>query len=400
MKKIFYLMALLPMLFACTEESTEGDIIIVNPDNLPSTQVFVQGSLVDFTSTRAEKPIYYNTDYGYGKGVNQKWPKVNEEDGYAVAKFSIRIDASFPGVIDQAVNNYWTTKGGENLGKVYLVFPWDNYNDRDLDYYKIDKKTGNNTGLFKYVLDPFGKQVTPALMEVPDMKAYCKWLLERDDTPSKDLLQQIYNNWDDYQLVWYVAKEVGGKDFWHVNGYFTKKSFDQEEIWKIIEEETDDMEIRETKTDDNVEIDIHQQEHKDWYEIKTSIHIRTDVQHVQVKIPIALDNIVEADNFTIRVFNYYISGIEIKNLITHDENGITIDITNIDPTVIEKLKAKFGDGLTIEVHSFCKKDENGEIWKALKNCIMTTGTDCSITYHISSALVDKDKWINYSYVAQ
>lgn len=395
MKKLFYLLAVLPLFVACSSDDDGGSIVIVKNDK-PSTQVFAQGALLNYSSTRAENPIYYNTDYGYGKGLNQKWPKVNEEEGYAVAKFSIRIDASFPGVIDQKTTKYWTTKGGENLGKVYLDFPWGTYNDRDLDYYKVDKNTGNNIGMFRYVLDPFGKNVTPALMEVPDMKAYCEWLLGRNDTPSKDLLQQIYNNWEDYQLVWYVAKEVGGKDFWHINGYFMKKSYDQEEIWEIIEDETDDMEIRENKTDDNVEIDIHKQEHKDWNEIKTSIHIRTDAKSIKINIPIEYDNIVEADDFAVRIYDYYISGIEIKNMITHDESGITINITNIDPTVIERLKSKYGDGLTIEIHSYCKKAEG--VWEAMKQTTVTTGKPCNLKYQITSAVAaENESKIVYEY---
>ena len=389
MKKLFYLLAVLPLFIACSSDD-EGSIVIVKNDK-PSTQVFAQGALLNYSSTRAENPIYYNTDYGYGKGVNQKWPKVNEEEGYAVAKFSIRIDASFPGVIDQSTTKYWTTKGGENLGKVYLDFPWGRYNDRDLDYTKIDKKSknGENTGLFRYVLDPFGTNVTPALMEVPDMKAYCEWLLGRNDTPSKDKLQAIVDNWGDYKLVWYVAKEVGGKDFWHINGYFMKNSYDQEEIWKIIEDETEDMEIRETKTDDNVEIDIHKQEHKDWNEIKTSIHIRTDAESIKINIPIEYDNIVEADDFAVRIYDYYISGIEIKNMITHNDDGITIEITNIDPTVIERLKAKYGDGLTIEIHSYCKKADG--MWEAMKQTTVETGKECNLKYQITSAVAAENE---------
>ena len=294
MKKLFYLLAVLPLFVACSSDDDGGSIVIVKNDK-PSTQVFAQGALLNYSSTRAENPIYYNTDYGYGKGLNQKWPKVNEEEGYAVAKFSIRIDASFPGVIDQKTTKYWTTKGGENLGKVYLDFPWGTYNDRDLDYTKIDKSTGNNIGMFRYVLDPFGSKVTPALMEVPDMKAYCEWLLGRNDTPAKAQLQEIVDHWNDYKLVWYVAKEVGGKDFWHINGYFTKKDYTPEEIWEIIEDETEDMEIKENNVTDNVEVDIHKQEHKDWNEIKTSVHIRTDAESVKIVIPIPKDNIRTCD---------------------------------------------------------------------------------------------------------
>lgn len=404
MKRLFYLIALLPLMVACTNEN-EGENFVFNGGQnnnetvvvKPSTKVFAQGAFLNYDPTATRADYNPNKNYGYGVGV---WPADHSAEGYAVAKFTIRIDASFPGVIDQSTDKYWGKKGGPNLGKIDTTYPWSNYNDRDYDYYKVDQKTGNNIGMFRYVLDPFGTEVNKALLEVPDMKAYFEWLKNQSDTEYKDQLQEALANWDDYQIVWYVAKEVGGQNFWHVNGYLKKKDYTPEEIWDIIEDETDKMTITEPKdAPDNVEIDIHQQEHKDWYEIKTSIHIRTDVEYVTINIPIDFNNIVEADDFAIRIFNYYISGIQIKNMITHDDKGITIKITNIDPAVIEKLKAKFGDGLTIEVHSYCKKDEDNEIWKALKRTTIITGNDCSIKYHISSAYQPEEKWINYEYIA-
>jgi len=383
MKKLFYLLAVLPLFVACTSDD-EGSIVIVKNDK-PSTQVFAQGALLNYSSTRAD----LNGDYGYGKGV---WPNINAEEGWETAKFSIRIDASFPGVIDQKVVKYWSKKdkvAPKNLGKVYTAFPWGKYDDGGRDYYKVDKKTGNNIGMFRYVLDPFGTQVNNALMEVPDMKVYCEWLMTQNDVEHKDLLGQILANWDDYDLIWYVAKEVGSQYLWHVNGYFKKKNYTPEDIWEIIEDETEDMEIKDNKVADNVEVDVHKQEHKDWNEIKTSVHIRTDAESVKINIPIPYDNIVEADDFAIRIYDYYISGIQIQNMITHDENGITINITNINPTVIEKLKSQFGDGLTIEIHSYCKKLDG--VWEELKNSTVTTGNECALKYQITSAYDADDK---------
>lgn len=384
MKRLLYLIALLPLFVACTNDEDEGSIVI-NHDSqtnkLPSTEVFAQGALLNYTSTRTD--YNPNTDYGYGKGV---WPNDHSEEGWAVAKFTIRIDASFPGVIDESAAKYWSTRGGANLGKVYTDFPYGRYDDGGRDYYKVDTKTGNNTGLFRYVLDPFGTQVNKALMEVPDMKAYLEWLDGRSDTPCKDKLENILANWDDYELIWYVAKETGGQNFWHVNGYFKEKnqSYTPEEIFKLIEDETKNMEIKENNVADNVEIDIHKQEHTDWNEIKTSIHVRTDAQSIKINIPIEYDNIVEADDFAVRIYDCYISGKEVKNIITHDENGITIDITNINPTVIEKLKSQFGDGMTIEIHSYCKKEEG--VWEAMKNTSITLGKASLLKYQITSAV--------------
>ena len=399
MKKLFYLFATLPLFFACTNY---GEGIMTNVKNdKPSTQVFAQGVLLNYSSP-TKGGSHSDKNFGYGKGI---WPNTNVEEGWEAARFCIRINDDIPDVPNQDAAKYWDKKGGPNLGKVITAFPWYNYNDRDLDYTLVETKTGKNIGLFRYVLDPSGTEVNKALMEVPDMKVYFQWLMAQDDVEYKTQLAQALADWDEYTIIWYVAKEVGMKEGWRVDGYLKKKSDESDEsdeqdsFWKKISDEIEGMVIAEPKNaPDNVEIDIHQQEHNDWNEIKTSIHIRTDVQHVKVNIPIDYENIVEADNFAVRVYNYYINDIEIKNLITHDENGITIDITNVDPTVINKLKAKFGDGLTFEVYSYCNNDD-GTIWKALKNVIITTGTDCSIKYHISSALQPKDKWINYEYTA-
>ncbi|MBO4451870.1 MAG: hypothetical protein J5770_05560 [Bacteroidaceae bacterium] len=365
MKKLLFAAISILILATCSSDKTDGDIIINHPNQkLPSTAVFVQGNLVNYTSTRA--------DYGYGTD----WPKVNEEEGWEAAKFSIRIDGTFPGVVDQNVSKYWSKRGGPNLGKVYTAYPWGMYQDR-------------NYGMFRYVLDPFGTQVNAALMEVPDIKAYLEWCLEQDDVQLKTELKYALDHWDEYEVIWYVAKEVQIQHLWHVNGYLKKKSYDPKDIWDIIIDETDDMEVKDNDVADNVEIDVHKQEHNDWNEIKTSIHVRTDAKSVKINIPITFDNIVEADDFAIRIYNYYISGIEIENMITHDENGITINITNIDPEVIEKLKTKFGDGLTIEVHSYCKREEG--IWEAMKKTTVVTGKDCNLKYQITSADEEENK---------
>ena len=381
------LFSLLMILGSCGKDEDLNKNVIIR-EQLPSTEVFVQGSLVNYGSTRAD----LNSDQGYGKGV---WPNINVTEAWETAKFSIRIDATFPGYINQDVGDYWSKKdkvAPKNLGKVYTNYPWGRYNDRNLDYYKVDKSTGNNIGMFRYVLDPFGIKVNNALMEVPDMKEYLQWMYGLSDTKYKDKLKEILDNWDDYDLIWYVAKEVGSQYLWHVNGYFKKKdhTYTIDEILDLIDDEIDDMDISED-VEDNVEVDIHLQEHKDWNEIKTSIHVRTDAGSIKVNLPINYANIVEADDFAIRVYNYYISGIDVQSMITHDENGITINITNIDPTLIKKLKYEFGDGLTIEVHSYCKKLEG--VWEELKHSTITTTKDCELKYQIGSAYLTKDDWI-------
>ena len=391
MKRLFYLIALLPLMVACSNENDEENFVFnrnnqtntVVANKLPSTEVFVQGSLVNYASTRRE--FVMDGDEGYGAG---KWPHIEATEGWEAAKFTIRIDASFPGVVNQNVEKYWSKKsksGPQNLGKVYTDFPWGTYNDRDLDYTKIDQKTGNNIGKFRYVLDPSGYRVNKALKEVPDMYAYLTWLSGQSGVEEKDLLLDVLANWSDYKIIWYVAKEVGGNYMWHVNGILVEKDKTPEDIWEKIEDEIkDDMDISDENVTENVEIDIHKQEHKDWNEIKTSVHIRADVENVQITIPIEYKNIVEADDFSIRIYNKYISGVEIKNMIVHDsKEGIIITIDNIDPTLINMLKEKYGDGLTVEIHSYCKKEDG--MWEAMKKTKISLGKASLLKYQITSA---------------
>ena len=137
---------------------------------------------------------------------------------------------------------------------------------------------------------------------------------------------------------------------------------------------------------DNIEVDIHQQKHTDWNEIKTSLHLRTDAESVTINIPLKYEDIIEQDDFAIRVYDFYYKEYTISHKITHDENGITIEISDIPASLISDLKSQFGDGLTVEIHSYCK---NVDIWDELsKSCVVKTGKPCTVNGQISSAYRD------------
>lgn len=72
------------------------------------------------------------------------------------------------------------------------------------------------------------------------------------------------------------------------------------------------------------------------------------------------------------------------NIVTHDNNGITIAITNIPAELIQTLKQNFGDGLTIEIHSYCTTND---IWEQLsKSRVVSVGKPCTVNGQIHSAL--------------
>ena len=134
-----------------------------------------------------------------------------------------------------------------------------------------------------------------------------------------------------------------------------------------------------------VEFDIHQQQHTDWNEIKTSIHVR-DTAAVHVFLPIPIESQAVADDFHIRAGKNYenISYAEKLNAkfkfagqefsfpveIKHSTAGIDIliDCTTDEAKAALKLaRGVFDDGITFEIHSYVNPDvAPDQIWNWLK----------------------------------
>ena len=131
-----------------------------------------------------------------------------------------------------------------------------------------------------------------------------------------------------------------------------------------------------------VEFDIHQQEHKDWNEIKTSIHVR-DTAAVHVFLPIPMESQAVADDFDIRTGDVYqyVESFEAKFEFAGKEFSFPVEINHtatgidilIDCTTAEAKEALklargvFDDGITFEIHSYVNPDVATEqIWNWLK----------------------------------
>lgn len=131
-----------------------------------------------------------------------------------------------------------------------------------------------------------------------------------------------------------------------------------------------------------VEFDIHQQEHKDWNEIKTSIHVR-DTAAVHVFLPIPKESQAVADDFDIRTGNVYqyVESFEAKFEFAGKEFSFPVEIKHtatgidilIDCTTAEAKEALklargvFDDGITFEIHSYVNPDvATDQIWNWLK----------------------------------
>lgn len=380
MKRISLLLLIIVVFAACDNDKLTTD---VKPNTfLPETEIFVQGQqLVADLSTKA----YY------------KWPEAHLNEGWEAARFTIRADGKIQDFTNKNAGDYYgrsgSAKTARNRGKVSSLYPYGHYNDRDLDYYKRDKKTGDNIGWFRYAYDDKGLKTQLAILEAPSVDSILidiKEDLTNDINNGKNVsantkkLNQI-NGWlykgADYlnsHVLWYVVKEVGMQYGWHVNGVIT-------------EQEVPDYRLDPAqKIPDNVEIDIHQQEHYDWDEIKTSIHIRNACDSITINLPLSYENIIEQDDFDIRIFEYYYTeDTVITHKVIHDENGITIKINNIPASMIARLKSLYGDGITVEIHSYCK---NSDYWEELKNsCVVKTGKPCQINGQITSAFRPGEK---------
>ncbi len=362
----------LPLMVACSsDETTTEQMGRENGTNLPSTEVYVQGR--NLVGRDQAIPVTRGS-YAY---------PLHTEEGYETARFYIRNDGYVPSYIDQSAALYYgPMSGGRNVGKIYTLFPFGHYNDRDLDYYQKDKKTGNNIGMFRYVYDAAGVNTQPAIMEAPSITEILsdeKTIQENaGNTEEVARIEGYLAMGEEYlkkHVLWYVVKEVGMQYAWHVDG-------------TIVEDEVPAFTVSPDKVSRNVEIDIHQQEHKDWNEIKTSVHIRTDVESLEINLPISEENIVEQDDFAIRVYDFDYRDYEISHEITHNDKGITIRIYNIPGALIDELRSQIGDGLTVEIHSYCKKED--DLWEELKKSkVISLGKACTVNGQITSAFNDE-----------
>lgn len=379
MKKTALLAMIATVLFAnCTNENM--NVEEQTSSNLPATKVFIQGDLANA---------------GAWTKAGLAWPYVSSE-GWATARFSIRADGTLPGYIDQSSALYYgrpAGKNGKNRGRINVNYPYGHYNDRDLDYDKVDKKATDPSkiGLFRYIYDVKGLNTQRVLMEVPLVEdiladevddreaAIAAGKNVAANTAELAKVNALIAKGSEYlnsHVLWYVVKEVGMKDGWHVNGIISEN----------VVGEPDNV-------PDDVEIDIHQQDHSDWSEIKTSVHVRADVSFVEINIPLAFEDIIEADDFNIRVFKDYYTDEEYNDVtvtITHNEKGITINISDINPEIIDNYKNEFGDGLTVEIHSYTKSDDQGEIWNQVKNSTVTKiGKPCTVNGQITNFFNDE-----------
>lgn len=178
-----------------------------------------------------------------------------------------------------------------------------------------------------------------------------------------------------------------------------------------------------------VEFDIHQQEHKDWNEIKTSIHLRDSVC-VRVLIPIQREFIAVPDDFDIRagidynyivereIVHYSVAGKEFETEVRINRADKGIEILIDGTTCKEALKLareKYDDGITFEIHNYVYAHANDAVlddnliwnWLKLTECPQTSfskwpGSDdcCTHTFGQISSVYFPNEEISYDKTAE
>lgn len=351
MKKLLFCVLSALCLAGCSsdDEITGG---IGDKKTEPSTEVYVQGQSLKAKTLRA----------------TMAQSEVKAEQAY----FYIRIDNRIPEMGNCPSELYWPQEpNGEstfqsgNEGLVDTAFPY--YDTCDIYPF--------------YVYDSKGEATLPAIVKAPELKD----LLAANRNRRFDLSKI---NTDTLKVIWYVVKKSYGKI--HVDGILTGKS--TKDITEVpgVENEKDLVNKDDTRldpeSDGNVEVDIHQQEHKDWDEIKTTIHVREIVDSVKVTIPIGRDNMAEADDFAIRVYEYYYT-INSKPATTpvtvrveHQDDQMVITVVCTDKEYMEWLRETYKDGFTVEVHSYTKNLDKATVFEQLKKSTVWTAKKTNVIF--------------------
>ena len=363
MKKLFLFLMSVLCLASCGEDSN----VTGGNNDTPSssgktTEVYVQGQNLA-ANTRAIDAVNTETAHFFLRIDN----RIPDKDG----------NLSYPSIL------YWPKKAG-NKGDVTIIADGNSGTiDMTYPYWTI-------SGSSRYIYDSTGMSVQNALVKVPSWTDLMG--ANQDHTQGVDDI-----DFSKYKIIWYVIKKENNG--WHVDGVLTLlDTKDVTEIPGITI--TEDKNLENSKKEEpeagldkgNVEVNIHEQLHKDWSEIKTSIHVRDLVDKVTVEIPIGVDNMVPSDDFAIRTYDYaleskvYIKGHEydlgtgnpIKVQVEHKADKLVITVLNINHDYIKALEEQYGDGITVEVHSYPKDLTNDAIWNMIYD-VAGEKTKCKVS---------------------
>ena len=359
--------------------TTVGDSSLTNA---PQTEVYMGvealGNYQKVAATRAENPLSPTTTVNY---------------------FNVKVDPRLG--FNLAPNKY---AGIVNNGKVYTDCPYITINkDKNFDYLLSTNGSGLHT--------PIAAGDTTTATVVKKLTAW----YGRTNRVSSTVVEK------NIRVIWYLAKSM--ENGWHVDGLLTDKddikaaceACKDEGFQEITFGENDGKKQLTYKqlvgyypavynikpVDPTLFVDIHQQKHSSWGEIKTSLHIK-EAKDVKVFLPVGMIYSVEgadpaalARYFEVQDYDAAI-GANVQRTIERQAAGITISVTGITKELLKALERRYNDGLTIEIHSYYKlsdskgADNIAPVWSALKNSTVTYDGDvkCSITSAFSSESVE------------
>lgn len=355
MKKLLLFVMAIVALASCSSDEVTSTTPTEQPETDLTTKVYVQG--MDLSQNYARSMNFTSTETGH---------------------FYLRIDNRIPGAEPFDGKLYFPqTRYGQtvintlNEGLVNLNCPYFKY-------------LNSITPL--YVYDTKGESTMKAISSIPDLKD----ILAANENHKYDTAINEILKCDTLKVIWYVVKKERG--LWHIDGILTGKSTnDTEEVPGFDKDPEMEETVLPSIKDGNVEVDIHQQEHKDWNEIKTSIHIRDFVETTTVEIPLKKDYWTEADDFAIREYKLYINGSElpdnapVKVTVEHRDDKLVITATIYDNDYLQDLLDKYNDGVTIEVHSYPVGIDKDKVWEAIKNAKVTTSKETTLKVNKTSA---------------
>lgn len=312
-----------------------------------------------------------------GASSNYASTRAAEGENYVDAYFFVRIDGRIPKTIGQYKSDeYWPNDHGSvfkdaNKGLVNTDYP----------YWKFYSNNGASN-VREYCYDSTGETVEKIIRNVPSFTSMMT-------VNTKDVADVAKIDTTNLKIIWYVAKFTYGK--WHVDGVLTYKNV--QDVTDIPGGEYGEPTLDNDATDPalklgdegNIEVDIHQQEHSDWQEIKTSVHVRDLVNEITIELPFEYEHIAEADDFAIRTYDLnleskvFINGTEyaldstnpIKVTIEHKADKAVFTIKCNDAKYLAALRKEYGDGATVEIHTYPKDLTKEEVWAKLKNAKVT-----------------------------
>lgn len=324
--------------------------------NIKASEVFVYSG---HKQLNAPRRINTKDEVGYSIPDNGK---------YRVFYY-IRIDGNIPG--EDAVNlpakAYFprtstgkTMVSEENMGYVTAYANWK-----------------SSSKFSQYVYSSDGSAVQSIILSEPTIED----MAAANEGIGDDFTGYIENQ-DQLHFLWYTCKKQERDHCWHIDGILTSQDrtdVSETDYGEEIAENYKDMDNDKGDVTRKgfVEVDIHQQEHKDWNEIKTSIHLHDSVI-AEVFLPIGYQQL--ADDFDIRAGRDYEYVTEIANCqieiegntyelecsITHEQEGIRI-VINPNKEALKAAYEAYGDGLTFEVHTYTSTNVPNEvIWDMLK----------------------------------